>query len=50
MLRFKIALTPLLLYPSATNLTIVFSRGESIWLGPPFPFDTPFSSLEKAPA
>ena len=29
MLRFKIALTPLLLCPSATNLTIVFSRGES---------------------
>jgi hypothetical protein len=29
MLRFKIALTPLLLCPSATSLTIVFSRGES---------------------
>jgi hypothetical protein len=50
MLRFKIALTPLLLYPSATNLTIVFSRGESNWLGSPFPVAMPFSSFEKAPA
>ena len=40
MLRSRIALTPLLLCPSATNLTIVFSRGESTWFGSPFPLGT----------
>jgi len=41
MLRFNIALTPLLLCPSATSLTIVFSRGESTWFELPFPVVMP---------
>jgi hypothetical protein len=49
MLMFKVALMPLLLQPSATSLTIVFSRGESNWFVPRFPASIPASSLENAP-
>ena len=50
MLRFNIALTPLLLWPSATNLTIVFSRGESTWFWSPFRVAMRLDSFENEPA